>query len=124
MISMRLKDTTHVHYLIIQIKLRGINGSQYYQKFAVLRNVNKPICEPPLKLTRESRKLKLHWSTVNCRPGAEVLSTHVLENIFEILVLVLILVEIMVMYSYSYLNSCSMYSDFTSTLRYDIVKMI
>ena len=29
------------------------------QKFAVLRKVNKPICEPPLKLTRELRKLKL-----------------------------------------------------------------
>ena len=47
----------------------------------------------------------------------------VLEYIFEVLVLV----EIMVMYSYS----CSMYSDFTSTLRvnpstvqYDIVKII
>ena len=47
------------------------------------------------------------------RPGAEVLSTRVLEYIFEVLVLALI--EIMVMYSYSY--SCSMYSYFTSTLR-------
>ena len=44
-----------------------------------------------------------------CRPGAEVLGTHVLEYIFEILVLV----ELMVMYSYSY----SMYSDFTNTLQ-------
>ena len=43
------------------------------------------------------------------RPGAKVLDTRVLEYIFEILVLV----EIMVKYSYS----CSMYSDFTSTLQ-------
>ena len=44
------------------------------------------------------------------RHGAEVLGTLVLEYIFEILVLVLI--EIVVIYSYS----CSMYSDFMSTL--------
>ena len=57
------------------------------------------------------------WTDI--RPGAEVLGTHVLEYIFEILVLI----EIMVMYSYS----CSMYSDFTSTLvlfQYDVVKII
>ena len=45
-----------------------------------------------------------------CRPGAEILGTCVLEYIFEILLLVL--VEIMVKYSYS----CSIYSDFMSTL--------
>ena len=44
---------------------------------------------------------------VYCRPGAEVLATHVLEYIFEVLVLI----ESMVKYSYS----CSMNSDFTST---------
>ena len=41
--------------------------SSFYesQKFTILCKVNKPICEPPFKLTGELRKLKLDWSTVN-----------------------------------------------------------
>ena len=41
--------------------------SSFYesQKFAVLRKVDKPICKLSLKLTRQLRKLKPDWSTVN-----------------------------------------------------------
>ena len=35
------------------------------QRFDILLKVNKPICETPLKLTRELRNLKCNWSTVN-----------------------------------------------------------
>ena len=35
------------------------------KKFTVPCKVNKPVCEPPLKLTQELRKLKLDWLNVN-----------------------------------------------------------
>ena len=42
-----------------------MSSSYESTNFAVLHKVNKPICEPSLKLTRELRTLKIDWSTVN-----------------------------------------------------------